>query len=160
MCDPVSMAVIAGASQALQIGQQATQARAQVKALEASTAAAQDEQAAATGQQMGERLRAARSEAARRVVAAGESGVAGASVAQELKTILGSGNQDLGILSVQDRFAQRAISAQARAQAASIDRPGLLGAGLQIASASLGGYSAGQGIQAHRSALSIPRPGP
>ena len=137
MCEPATvMGVLAVAGTAVSAVSQYQQASAANKAAGEQAQAQADEFAMQRDQQIGERLRESRRERARMRVAAGESGVAGASFEAALKQSLGNVNQDIAIAQKQSTLTSRSLKAQTKGATESFSP---LSAGLQIANA---GYSA------------------
>jgi len=125
----------AGASTYSQIQAANTQAA----ALNAQRKAQAEELHAREQQQMGERVKQARKERARMLVAAGEAGVRGPSFEAQLMNSFSQQNQDLATIRKQGFFNNRASEASIGSAFASIRKPNVLSAGLQIADA---GYTA------------------
>lgn len=148
MCEPTTiMTGLALATSAAGAVGQYQSANAQVDAANAQAAAQAEEIKARQDQQAGERIRAARREAARARVAAGEAGVAGQSFEAQLADTFGRANQDLAILSKQGGFTERAVNANLKSNTAGTQRAGGLGAALQIASSGAQGYATGLQIK-------------
>ena len=145
MCEPTLMTGLAiGSSAVSQVGQ-VVQANRTASALDTQRRAQAQEISAQAEGQLGERVKQARRERARLRVAAGEAGVGGGSVSAQLRDSFAQQNQDAATIARNARFADRASEARTESAFAQIDRPNLLTAGLQIATAGYSGYS--QGLQ-------------
>ncbi|HUF73738.1 MAG TPA: hypothetical protein VMR74_12655 [Gammaproteobacteria bacterium] len=146
MCEPVSLstALMVASSTAAVYGQY-QQAGAQTDALALQRQHQQEEIQAQADERAGERVKQARAERARLRVAAGEAGVSGISFEDQLYDTYLQEDLDLGILAKDSRFADRASDARYRSGLAGVNRPSVLGAGLQIAGAGYAGHS--QGLQ-------------
>ena len=151
MCDPVSMTALAVASSAAGVYGQYQAANAQVDAANDAAAASAEELEAQQSKQAGDRVRAARREAARARVAAGEAGVAGQSFEAQLKQAFGDANQDIAVVAKQGSFTGRAINANLKSNTASAKSITPLSSALQIASSGVRGYTSGLQIKQARS---------
>jgi hypothetical protein len=148
MCDPVSasMAVLAIAGSAMSVDAQRETAKAQQQALDQQAKQQAEENAAVRDEQIGQRVAEARRNAARRLVIAGESGVAGQSTELGVLSEFGAANQDSAKVAKQAAFAHRANMNQYRAGLANIQRTNDLGAALQIANSGVQGAAAGRSV--------------
>jgi hypothetical protein len=148
MCDPVSatMAVLAIAGSAMSVDAQRETAKAQQKAADNQAQDQAEELAAQRDEQIGQRVAEARRNAARRLVIAGEAGVAGQSTEIGVLSEFGAANQDSAKVSKQAAFAHRANMNQYRATLANIHRPNDLEAGLQIVNSGVQGAAAGRSV--------------
>jgi hypothetical protein len=148
MCDPVSaMVALSVVTAGVGIKTQYDQAKAQQGALDAQAQHQAEELAAQRDDEIGARMRAARQAAARRLVAAGEAGVAGQSTGIAILNDFGQANQDAAKVAKQAAFADRANQDQYRAALSNISKPNGFSAGLQIANAGLSGYVAGTALK-------------
>lgn len=100
--------------------------------------------------EMGARVEEARREAARRLVAAGESGVSGNSIRAVVDDPLTQLNHDLATLETQTRFNDRASQHQYAVATASNHIPSNFEIGLSTASGAASGYGAGLQIRNSR----------
>lgn len=147
MCNP--MLILAGlsiATTAVGAVQQQKAANAQTDALNQQAKAQAEELAAKRDADIGERMRAARQAAARRLVAAGEAGVGGQSTELSVLHEFGAANQDAAKVAKQAAFEDRANQAQFRSAQSQISRPNALMTGLQIANAGAAGWAAGSSM--------------
>jgi hypothetical protein len=148
MCDPVTIAVgIAVATTAVSVVGQIQSANAENKAIKQSLKAKDKEIDQAAAQEINDRLREARREQGRIMVAAGESGLSTSSGSVEA---LLTDAEMQATLSNQTSLANRESrrdAARAEANANMVTKPTALGAGLQIA---LSGASAAQGAGAFK----------
>jgi hypothetical protein len=157
MCNPVLLAVVAAAQATASVVSQTKAANAQNAAIAQQTQASYNQEAVAQAAQENDRMRAARKEQARIKVAAGESGLQ-----------LGSGSIEAMLLDNQmqtglanERIALNTSNQMASTQAeanrmySNVQKPTLLGAGLQIASAEASGYTQGAKLTAERQPMSV-----
>lgn len=148
MCEPTTiMTALALTSAAAGTYGQYRSASAQEDALNEQARIRAEENADAAETQLGERVREARKERARIRVAAGESGVAGLSVAAQLSNSFLQQSQDVATIRRQAHMNQRAANAATRSEMSKIVKPTALSAGLQIAAAGYRGYSTGLQIK-------------
>ncbi|EQA99969.1 hypothetical protein L288_18835 [Sphingobium quisquiliarum P25] len=159
MCEPVTAAIAVGvasvASTTATVIGQAKAAKAQAKALNEQFAAVAEENRLAASAEMFERDRAARREQARIRTAAGEAGLGLNSGAVE-QLLLDSAMQNE--LANQRSLANResrdaAAKADATSMMSRVQKPTMLGAGLQIGSSALSAWS---GIQDAKLRVSPP----
>lgn len=150
MCEPTTILAVSTAlsvaTAAVGAKGQHDAAKAQQKSLDIQAQQQAEETAVARDDQIGERMRAARAAAARRLVAAGESGVAGQSTELGILSDFGAANQDAAKVAKQAAFEDRANQNSYRAALSQIQRPNGLTAGLQIAGAGVQGFSSGLAI--------------
>jgi len=141
MCEvSTALAIISAVSAGVGVYAQGQNANAQVRTLDDQREAQAEELAAKRDQTIGQRVAAARREAAAKLVAAGESGVGGQSAALDIEQTFGRANQDAGVIAKQSEFEDRASAVNYSSAVATVDRPSLVDAGLQIAN----GYVAGR----------------
>jgi hypothetical protein len=141
MCEPTTiLAIVSAASAAVGTYAQGQQAKATQNALDKQRAAQAEETAAQRDQAIGERVAAARREAGRRLVAAGEAGVAGASTGLGITDAFSRANQDAAMIAKQAAFNDRASEAAYRSNVAQIDKPNIVDSGLAIVQ----GYNSGR----------------
>lgn len=119
---------------------QGQQAKAQVRALDNQRKAQAEELAAKRDMSIGQRVAAARREAAARLVSAGEAGVAGQSMMLDIADAFGRANQDNAVTAKQAEFEDRASAVSYASGVASVDRPSVMDSALQIAR----GYAKGR----------------
>ena len=150
MCDPVTIAVIGIASAGVSTYAQHQTAKAQADAIGAQQEHETEEATAAAEEKLGAAVKAGRESRARARVAAGESGVGGASFAASINQSLQDQDMDAALISKNLSFSHRGIQDRASSALASIRDPSALEAGLNIASAGVQGYNTGLGIQARR----------
>jgi hypothetical protein len=98
-------------------------------------------------EELGQRIRANREQRARARVAAGESGVGGASFAASINQSLADQDMTAALAAKNVAFAQRGIEDRANTALAGIRSPSALEAGLTIASAGVKGYTSGLSIE-------------
>lgn len=155
MCDPITMTVLAVAGTAATLVTQSVAADAQNKAIGQQLQTSYNESAAATVAEENDHMRAARKEQARIKVAAGESGLQlGGSIEQLLlDSQMQTGQANARSLSNLET-ANNAARAQATSMYSQVEKPSLLGAGLQLASAGVSGYSQEQSLKISRPKIS------
>lgn len=150
MCEPTTIALVgmglSAASAGIGIIAQRRTAQAQEDLINEQNANAQQEIAEKASNEAGERIRAARREAARRRVAAGESGVGGQSLALDIANTYANANRDIAVVARDAMFAGRASTMRARSEMLEVRKPDAISAGLQIANAGVSGYSTGLGV--------------
>lgn len=156
MCEPTTLTALAVASAAAGQFAQFQGAQSQVGAINEQLAQNAQQTQAETEVAIGQRAEEARREAARFRVAAGESGVAGASVAAGEQSIAFQRNRDTALLEKQRQLGLQSAETQARARASAIQAPNVLTAGLQIASAGAGTFAT---ARARQNPLAIPSGG-
>lgn len=150
MCDPVTAAIVVAATSVVgttaNVIAQSKAAKAQARAINEQAAVTQQENRLAASSQMFDDMRAARREQGRIRAAAGEAGLSLSSGAVE--GILMDSQMQLGLKN--DRTLanlesrQMATNAEANSMMSQVQKPTLLGAGLQIGSAAASGFA---GIQ-------------
>lgn len=156
MCDPVSVGIaLSMTTAAIGVYSADQAAGAQQEALDTQREQQAEELSTKASVEMGERVKQARRERARIRVAAGESGVQGASFESQLMDSFAQENQDLALISKNARFADRASAGQHASLSNAIDRPSYLSAGLQIGASGYGGYQDGKATEAALRRLSI-----
>lgn len=140
MCEPTTIlmvsAAVIGAIQTSRQAQETANAagkQAQVKAGQASDAA---------GLQIGERAKQARAERARLRVAAGEAGVSGQSYEAQLAQVAFDQNAFTANTNANNVNQLAGIQAESDHILASVQTPGVVGSGLQIAAAGAAAHSA------------------
>ncbi len=147
MCDPISMSIAMGATKALQVYGQRQATKAQFGALANQRDAQNEEIAGSAGRKMGERVKQGRAERSRLRVAAGEAGVTGQSFEAQMMDAAFQEDFDLAAIGEDTGYQQRASEARFKSGLASVRNPGMLESGLQIATASAGGYATGLQIK-------------
>lgn len=150
MCDPVTMTILAVVSTGVGLYAESQTAKAQRSAINQQAENEREETLEAAEEELGVRIRAARESRARARVAAGESGALGASFAAQINQSLSDSNLDAALIAKNIAFTQRGVSDRANLALAGISSPSALQAGLQIASAGVKGFSAGQSIKDRR----------
>lgn len=142
MCSPIIPTVF-GAVSALSAGAgfvaQRQQAKAQQAALDQARQAQAEEIAAKRDLTLNQRVAAARREAARRIVAAGEAGVGGVSAALDVMNVLGRYNIDAADIIKSAQFEDRASQLNYQSELARINKPTIIDGALAI----VGGYHRG-----------------
>jgi len=108
-------------------------------ALQQQANSRQEELQAQADSQAGERAKAGRAERSRMLVAQGESGAGGQSTGLAIMDSFLQQNQDIGIIQKQSVFDTRATNAQLATASSQISHVDPLSAGLQIATAGVGG---------------------
>lgn len=146
MCNVLSFGLLAGLNTAYGLYGQRETAKAQVALIEEQRRNALEEIQTKASVEMGERIRAARREAARRRVAAGEAGISGQSLDLDIANTFGEANHDLGAIARDAAYASRAANMRARSEHLGVRKPSILGAGLQIATSGLSAYHAAGGF--------------
>ncbi len=150
MCEVITattMMYIGIASSAVGLYAQRETAKAQRDQIETQAAGEREEVAEAAEEELGQRIRESRARRARARVAAGESGALGASFAASINQSLADENMDAALVSKKAAFTQRGITDRANTALSQIRSPSALEAGLQIATAGIGGYQTGLGIE-------------
>jgi Fe-S cluster assembly iron-binding protein IscA len=122
-------------------------AKAQAKAIGVQQEHERIEAQEAAEEEIGQRIRAARESRARARVAAGESGVGGASFAAAINQSLQDQDTTVALAAKNVAFAQRGIDDRANTALSGIRSPSALEAGLSIASAGVQGYSTGLSLK-------------
>lgn len=153
MCDPVTAAIVVGvtavASTGAQIVTQAKQAKRETKALREQTAIAREETRDEASSELFDSMRAARREQGRVRAQAGESGLSltsGSVEAMLLDSAMQGELRDDRILSNMES-RHRANTAEAESMASRIQKPTVLGAGLQLASVAAQAWAGAQGAK-------------
>jgi len=150
MCEPTTLLAISIATSVASAGAgiyaQNQAGKAQADALQTQAQAQADEQTAVAELEMGTRVKQARAERARMRVAAGESGISGASFEAQLSNSMFQQNQDNAITALDTRFANRANEARLGSGLAQIQLPTIASAGLQLAGAGFSGYTRGVSV--------------
>lgn len=147
MCDPVSIAIAAGvasvASTAAGVVAQAQSAKAQTRALKAQAADAREETRQIASAELFDQMRATRREQGQIRAAAGEAGLSLTSGSIEGllmdSAMQGELQGDRTIANMESR--NRANKAEANSMLSQIEKPTLLGAGLQIGSSAISAFS-------------------
>ena len=149
MCEPVTiMTALAVASTAANIVTQVKSAKAQQKAINEQYAEVVQQNNESATSQLNERLREQRREQGRIKVAAGESGLQlSGSIAGLLQDSLMQAGMAEDSINVNRDNANTAAGREAGSMMSRVEQPTVLGAGLQLATAGMQGYSAGVGIQ-------------
>jgi hypothetical protein len=143
------------ASTAASVVSQVSAANAQNKAIEAQTQQSYEQIAKQQGAEETDRARAARKEQARIKVAAGESGLQlGGSIEQLLMDSQMSTGLANERTSLNADNARASTGAEANRMFSQVQKPTLLGAGLQIGMAGLGGFASGTSLQLARAGAS------
>lgn len=153
MCDPVSAAIItttlAVAGSAAQSITAMKSAKAQTKAIRAQQAVAREENRQVASAELFEQSRGARREQGRIRAAAGEAGLSLDSGSIEGLLLDSAMQQEMAhdrtMANLESR--QRASTAEASSMFSQIQKPTLLGAGLQVATAAAQGWSSIQGAK-------------
>jgi NaMN:DMB phosphoribosyltransferase len=135
-----ALAIVSAISAGVGVYAQGQNAKAQVRALDTQRQAQAEELAAKRDMTLGQRVAAARREAAAKLVAAGESGVGGTSAVLDIQQTFGRANQDAGVIAKQSEFEDRASAVTYASGVAGVEKPNLVDAGLSIA----GGYARGR----------------
>lgn len=147
MCEPVTMATLAVTSAAIgEIGKRQA-AEAQFGANAAQRSAQNEEIAASSSAKAGERVKQARAEQSRLLVAAGEAGVAGNSVSAVIGDAGAQADFDVATIGKNAEFQDRASEARFLSANASVDNPTFLSSALNIATAGVGGYATGKSLE-------------
>lgn len=152
MCEPVTiMTTLAVASTAAGIVSQVQSAKRQEAAIREQLAFTEEEINAKASGEVNDRLREARREQARIKVAAGEAGLKlGGSIDLLLQdSLMQAGLANERTLGNREREL-RAARQEANSMLSRVEKPTLLGAGLQLASAGMQGYAAGTSMQINR----------
>lgn len=152
MCEPVTiMTSLAVASTAASIVSQVRGAKAQEAAIRDQLQAAEQETNSKAVAEINERQRAARREQARIKVAAGQAGL---QLGGSIDTLLQDSLMQAGL--AEERITDnrdtelRNTRREANSMLSRVESPTLLGAGLQLASSAVSGYSAGKSLQLAR----------
>lgn len=145
------MTVAAVATAAAGVVTQVQAAKRQEAAIRDQLAISQKEIDNKATAELNDRQRAARREQARIRVAAGQAGL---QLGGSIDTLLQDSLMQAGLAgerTLDNRAAeQRNVAAEANSMLSRVERPTLLGAGLQIASAGMNGYSQGKSMQIAR----------
>lgn len=144
------MTGVAVASSAVGIFATNEAGKAQTAAINAQADAEREEVGASVEEELGQRIREARERRARARVAAGESGVGGASFAASLNQSLSDSNMDAALASKNLAFASRGIDNRSNTALSQVRSVSGLEAGLSIAGAGLRGHAAGSAVAAAR----------
>lgn len=150
MCSPmIAMAALAVASTAAEKKAQVDAGNAQVHAAEDQAQQQANQSYAQSTQQLGERAQQAQAQRARMSVAAGEAGVSGNSFHEAIADSLMRQSMDAAAIQKQAEFNSAAIDTNLRSATAGT-KVNPAAAGLQIASAGVGGYYQGREIEEYR----------
>jgi hypothetical protein len=152
------MAGLAAATAAVGVYAQRQTAKAQARNIGIQQEHEREEAVEAATEELGQRIRANREQRARARVAAGESGVGGASFAASLNQSLQDQDETVALAAKNVAFAQRGIDDRANTALSQIRSPSALEAGLTIASAGAQGYSTGLSIKARTTVPDTPLP--
>jgi hypothetical protein len=144
---PYIVAGLSVASAGVSVYSQRETAKAQARAIGTQQEHERQEATEAAAEELGQRIRANREQRARARVAAGESGVGGASFAASLNQSLQDQDETAALAAKNVAFAQRGIDDRANTALAGIRKPSALEAGLSIASAGVQGYSSGLSLK-------------
>ncbi|MFY7954379.1 MAG: virion core protein, T7 gp14 family [Armatimonadaceae bacterium] len=149
MCEPVTiMTALAVTSAAAGVVSQVKAAKAQQRAINEQYAEVVQQNNESATSQLNERLREQRREQGRIKVAAGESGLQlSGSIAGLLQDSLMQAGMAEDAINVNRDNANIAAGREAGSMMSRVEQPTVLGAGLQLASAGMQGYSAGVNIQ-------------
>lgn len=147
MCEPVTMATLAVASAGMQEYGKRQAAAAQFGANAAQRSAQNEEIAAKAGAKAGERVKQSYAEQSRLLVAAGEAGVGGQSVAAVIGDAAAQADFDVATIGKNAEFEDRASQARFLSANASVDNPTFLSSALNIASAGVSGYATGKSLE-------------
>ncbi len=152
MCEPVTiMTTLAVASTAASIVSQVQSAKRQEAAIRDQLAVSTEEINDKSTAAVNDRQRAARREQARIKVAAGQAGLQlGGSIDMLLKDSLMQAGLDEERTNDNRASELSNVRSEANSMLSRVERPTLLGAGLQLASAGMSGYSAGTGLKINR----------
>lgn len=145
MCSPVIPAVfgtVSAIASGASVVAQRKQAKAQQAALDQARRAQAEEIAAKRDYTLGQRVAAARREAARRIVAAGEAGVGGVSATLDVMNVLGRYNIDAADIIKSSQFEDRASQLNYRSELARINKPTIIDGALAI----VGGFHRGHSL--------------
>lgn len=151
MCEPTIMAAVAVASTAAGIVSQVKAAKVQEAAIREQLSAAQEQNTDKASDEINERLREARREQGRIKVAAGEAGL---QLTGSIDTLLRDGLMQANLaeqatIDNRDR-ANEGVYREAASMMSQVEKPTVLGAGLQLATAGMQGYSSGVSMQSAR----------
>jgi len=147
VCTPTILGVVSAVSSAVGYVSQREQAKAQQAALDEARRAQAEEIAAKRDYALGQRVAAARREAARRIVAAGEAGVGGVSAALDVMNVLGRYNIDAADIIKSAKFEDRASQLNYRSELARINKPTVIGGALAVAGGFAQGFETGKKLQ-------------
>lgn len=152
MCDPVTAAItLAVASTGANIVSQVRAAKAQNKAITETLARTETDIKDQATAQVNERLRESRREAAKIKVAAGEAGL---QLTGSVQSLLNDSAMQATLANERTVGNARRQAEAARAEANSayskVEAPTALGAGLQLATAAMQGYSTGTSLKIAR----------
>lgn len=156
MCDPVTAAIIVGvtavASTGAGIAAQAKSAKAQTKAIRAQQGVVAEENRQQASAEIFDQMRAARRDSAKIRTAAGEAGLglnSGAIDGLLFDTAMQMELQgDRTIANMESRHA--ANTAEAQSMLSRIQKPTVLGAGIQLAAAGASAFSGVQGAKINK----------
>ena len=157
MCEPVTiMTTLAVASTAASIVGQVQSAKRQEAAIRDQLAVSVDEVNDKATAEVNDRQRAARREQARIKVAAGQAGLQlGGSIEMLLKDSLMQGGLAEERLNDNREAELRNVRTEANSMLSRVERPTMLGAGLQLGTAAMNGYSAGTSLKINRANAAI-----
>lgn len=155
MCDPVTLTVMAVATTAAGLYTQAKSADAQEDAIREQLASTEEEIVDSEAAEINDRMRAARKEQGRIKVAAGEAGLQlGGSVEMLLKdSLMQASLSNERTMQNGDRQV-RAARSEANSMLSRIQKPTVLGAGLQLVSAGASTYAGAKAAQINKKAAS------
>lgn len=145
MCSPIVPTIfgtVSALSSAAGFVAQREQAKAQQAALNEARKAQAEEIAAKRDLTLNQRVAAARREAARRIVAAGEAGVGGVSAALDVMNVLGRYNIDAADIIKSSKFEDRASQLNYQSELARTNKPTIIDGALAIA----GGFHRGHAL--------------
>lgn len=117
----------------------AKSAQAQANLIAENSRNAAEENHARASAEMGRNVAAARASASRRMVAAGEAGVAGNSVGAEIASIFGQANQANALVGLQRSFQDRANATLVRVESSKLRQPHFIDSALRIGTAGMSG---------------------
>ena len=147
MCEPVTIATLMVASAAAQEVGKRQVAKKQFAANAAQRSAQNEEIANAASTKAGERVKQARAEQSRLLVAAGEAGVGGNSVAAVIGDAGAQADFDVANIGQDAYFQDRASEARFLSANASVDNPTAFSTGLNLVSAGISGYATGKSLE-------------
>jgi len=149
VCDPITATVLAVATSAAGVVAQVKAANAQEKAIKAQREVVREENRQVVSAELFDQSRAARVQQGRTMAAAGEAGLSlNSGSIQSLLTDIAmqkSLQGDRSIANMESRNAQS--NAEAEGMLSQIQKPTVLGAGLQIASAGASAYSSASSLK-------------
>lgn len=154
MCSPVIFGAVSAIAAGANYVSQREQAKAQQAALDQARQAQAEEIAAKRDLTLNQRVAAARREAARRLVAAGEAGVGGISAALDVMNALGRYNIDAADIIKSSEFEDRASAVTYASALARVDKPTIVDGALAI----VGGFHRGHELAQRLSIKGRTRP--